>query len=74
MKPVLGGIRMPRVPPAEMAPQERVRLYLYLSISGRQILPMLAVVAVAEPQMAPKKAQATSVAMARPPRTRLTHL
>ena len=43
-------------------------MYLYRLISGRATVPIVAAVAVAEPETAEKAAQAPIVAMAIPPR------
>ena len=53
---VLGGIRMPSVPPMAMEPVDSLSAYPYLRISGRAMVPMVAQVAAQEPQMAPKPA------------------
>lgn len=67
MKTTLGGISMPRLPPAATAPQPSSMLYLYRFISGRATEAIVAAVAGPDPQIAPKAVQAPTVAMARPP-------
>src|SRR3989339_379982 len=67
MNPMLGGIRMPRVPPAATQPVARLRSYPYFLISGTATLAMVAPVAREDPQMAANPEQATMVAMASPP-------
>src|SRR5660398_169491 len=52
-KITLGGISMARVPAAATLAVERESAYLNLRISGRAMLPMVAQVAVLEPQTAP---------------------
>lgn len=52
MKPMLGGIRIPRVPPAATQQAERDNSYLALLISGMATLPKVAAVAPLSPQMA----------------------
>ena len=64
---MLGGIRMPRVPPAATVPSTTVRLYPRDSISGIAIAPMVTAVATLEPEIAAKIAQAKTVATPRPP-------
>ena len=67
MKIVLGGMRIPRLPPAATTPVARAGSYRYFFISGRATEAIVAAVALVEPQMAEKPAQAPIVAMARPP-------
>ena len=67
MKITLGGIRTPRAPPAATLADESESSYLYDFISGMAIAPMVAAVAVFEPQIAPNIAQAACVAIASPP-------
>ena len=64
---VLGGMRMPSVPPAAMQPVARVLAYLNLRISGKATTPMVTAQATEEPQMAANPPQAATVAMASPP-------
>ena len=68
MRITLGGMRIPMLPPAAILPVARAGSYLKRFISGRATAPMVATVAVLEPHMAAKPAQAPMVAMARPPR------
>jgi hypothetical protein len=70
---VLGGIRIPNVPPAATQPVESVSAYPCVRISGVAMVPIVAVVAAREPQMAPNPAQAAIVAQARPPGSQLSH-
>ncbi len=69
-----GGMTTPRVEPQAMAPHESMGLYLKLDIWGNATVVMVAAVAVLDPQMAAKAAQAIMVAMAMPPRIWPTHL
>ena len=64
---VLGGMRMPNVPPAAMQPVARVLAYLNFRISGMATTPMVTAQATEEPQMAAKPPQAAMVATASPP-------
>ena len=64
----------PRVEPQAMDPQDSIGLYLKLDIWGNATVVMVAAVAVLDPQMAAKAAQAMMVAMAIPPRIWPTHL
>ena len=66
---VLGGMRMPSVPPAASTPVARPESYLYFFISGRATTPMVTAQATDDPQMAAKPPQAATVAMASPPLT-----
>src|SRR4030042_2780527 len=70
---ILGGINIPKVPEAAIHPVANLGLYLYLNISGKAILPMVAAVTGLEPHIAPKAAQAATVAMASPPLSRHNH-
>ncbi|OQC74179.1 MAG: hypothetical protein BWX45_00059 [Deltaproteobacteria bacterium ADurb.Bin002] len=67
MKMVLGGIRIPRLPPAATTPVASAGSYWYFFISGSATEAMVAAVALVEPQTAEKPAQAPMVAMASPP-------
>lgn len=71
---VLGGMMVPRVPPAAMEPVLNVSLYLYFRSSDKAMVPMVAAVADVEPEMEANPAQAKMVVEARPPRNRPTHL
>ena len=66
--PILGGIKIPRVPPAATHPVDSLGSYLYLVISGMATMAMVAPVANEEPHMAANPQQAMMVAMASPPR------
>jgi hypothetical protein len=68
MKTTLGGISMPRPPPAATVPLASASSYLKRRISGSATAAIVAAVAGPEPQMAPKAAHAPTVAIARPPR------
>ena len=70
---VLGGIKIPNVPPKAIDPVDRRASYPSLRISGKETAPMVAQVAGVEPQMAPKPAQAAIVAQAKLPGTRESH-
>ena len=63
----LGGMRIPRLPAAATVPVARPMSYPYFFISGRVTVAMVAAVALVDPDMAEKPAQAPTVAMARPP-------
>ena len=63
----LGGIRIPRVPPAAMQPVAKASEYFNFCISGRAMVPNMAAVASEDPEMAAKQAQAPTVAMDSPP-------
>src|SRR5680860_1899641 len=63
-KITLGGISMARVPAAATLAVERESVYLNVRISCRARLPMVAQVAVLEPQTAPNRPPATWLAMA----------
>ena len=63
----LGGMRQPSVPTVATTPVDNLRSYPYRFISGIATLAKVAVVAVADPQIALKTLPPTTVAMARPP-------
>ncbi|OPX65826.1 MAG: hypothetical protein A4E30_00184 [Methanomassiliicoccales archaeon PtaB.Bin215] len=67
MNPMLGGIRMPKVPPAATLPHAIPILYLAFFISGMATLPMVAAVAMLSPQIEAKPAHPKTVAMESPP-------
>jgi len=67
MKGILGGIKMPMLPPAATHPQAILSAYLCLRISGREMVPMVTAVARLEPLTAAKPAQPPTVAIASPP-------
>jgi hypothetical protein len=71
---MLGGISIPKVPPAAIQPVARALSYLYLLISGKATLENIAAGASELPQAAAKLAQAPTVAIARPPGRCPTHL
>ena len=58
---------MPSVPPAAMQPVARASSYLNRFISGRATRPIVAAVAMEEPDTAEKQAQAPMLAIASPP-------
>ena len=64
---VLGGIRIPRLPPAATVPVARPISYPYFFISGSVTVAMVAAVALVEPEMAENPAHVPMVAIARPP-------
>ena len=70
----LGGIRMPSVPPAATEPVASLGSYPILRICGSATVVMVAAVAMLEPLMAAKPAQAATVAMASPPRRCLSQV
>ena len=65
---MLGGISTPRVAPAATDPAFSSGWYWYSRIAGIATALMVAAVAVLEPLMAEKAAEARIVVMARPPR------
>ena len=67
MRIELGGINIPIVPPAAIAPVASAGLYLYFFISGKVTRPIVAAVATLEALTAAKPAHAPTVAIARPP-------
>jgi hypothetical protein len=58
MNIMLGGIMEAKVPADAMHPTESLVSYPYFCISGSERRPKIAVVAMDEPDMAPKAAQA----------------
>src|SRR5660397_91572 len=64
---MLGGIRIPRVPPATMAPEATALEYPLLRISGIPAEPTAAAVAGDDPHNAAKIAETTTLVIARPP-------
>ena len=74
MKALLGGIRIPMVPPAAMDPKDSAGEYLYSRISGQATAPIVVVVAMLDPHTAENAAHPTIVAMARPPGRWPNHL
>ncbi len=71
---MLGGMRMPSVPPIAIEPVGEPVRVLVLRISGSAIVPIVAQVAAHEPQIAPNPAQAAIVPQARLPGRRDSHL
>ena len=63
----LGGIKIPKVPPAAIDAVANESAYLYLLISGIATLDIVAAVAIEDPEMAENIPQATTVDMAKPP-------
>ena len=59
IKITLGGISTPNAPPAATLAEDKESSYLYLRISGSAIAPIVAAVAVFDPQIAPKMAHAS---------------
>ncbi len=74
IRTTLGGITTPSVDPQATDPVLSFGLYRYFFISGRATVDMVAAVAALDPHMAEKAAQASTVAMAMPPRIWPTHL
>ena len=70
---VLGGIRIPNVPPAAMHPVASESSYLKRFISGSATMPMVAAAARDDPDMAAKPPQAPTVAMLSPPGRKPIH-
>ena len=68
---MLGGIIEANVPAEAIQPTEKDLSYLSRFISGRAILPKIAVVAMEDPDTAPNKAQLKQVAIPRDPGTPL---
>ena len=69
-----GGMRMPSVPPAMIAPSAICGSYLRFSMAGRAISPMVTTAAPMTPTMAARMVDATTVAAARPPANPPSHL
>ena len=67
MSMMLGGIRMPRVPPAQMQPLAKRLSYPYLSMTGMARSPMVTTEAPMMPVQAPKRVETTTTATAMPP-------
>ena len=67
MKGVLGGMRMPGVPPAAMQPVESESSQFRRRIAGSASVAIVAAVAGAEPQMAEKPALVATAAAQSPP-------
>ena len=67
MKPELGGIRIPSVPPAASAPVASEGEYLRRIISGRETEPMVTAVDRESPHTAAKPVQPATPAMPMPP-------
>ena len=59
---------IPRVPPAASAPVDSRPEYFIARISGSATFAMVAAVAIEEPQIEPNAAQASTAAIANPPR------
>ena len=74
IKPRLGGINIPMVPPAAIVPEARRSLYLYFFISGRATDPRVTIEAELEPVMAARPPAAKTVDTANPPGKRPNHL
>lgn len=64
---MLGGMMQPIVPAEEMTAAAKSGLYFFSTIIGTMKEPMAETVAAAEPEIAPKNMQATTVTIARPP-------
>ena len=63
----LGGINIPRVPPAAIDAVASESDYLYLRISGIATFDIVAAVAIDDPDIAENMPQATTVDIASPP-------
>ncbi len=63
----LGGMMMPVSPAAAMIAAEKGRSYPRFSISGKRMVPMAAVVAADDPEMAEKNTPVSLATMPRPP-------
>jgi hypothetical protein len=70
MKVIEGGIRMPRLPPAAIAPVASRAGTPRASICGMPALPIAAAVAGLDPHMAENRPQAKMLAITSPPGTR----
>ena len=68
-----GGMRIPSVPPAQMAPVARAGGTPRRIISGTPALPIAAAVAGEDPHTAENMPQARILAMMSPPGTRASH-
>ena len=73
MNNILGGMRIPRVPPAMTAPQARRTWYFLLSIDGRAMSPMVTTAAPMMPTTAARRVLASTVADASPPGNGAVH-
>ena len=69
----LGGIKIPKVPPAAKSPYTKFLLYPLLIISGIATTPIVAAVATETPDIAEKIPQDIIVATANPPGQCPTH-
>ena len=70
---MLGGIKIPRVPPAAVTPKARRRSYPCRTISGTAIAPIVAAVTGLDPQTAENPVQAKIVPTASDPGMRWSH-
>ena len=68
---VLGGIRIPRAPPALTLPSAMVLSYFRSNMEGSATIPTVTVAAALIPTMAANMAQIATVPIARPPLSRL---
>jgi len=73
MRDILGGMRIPSVPPAARDPRESFESYPLFSRAGMAMVPMVAAVAGEEPQMAAKREQLTTFEWSNPPGIPPTH-
>ena len=64
---MLGGMRIPRVPPAMTDPMARFLLYLCSSMEGRAMSPIVTTAAPMMPTIAARRVLAITVAIASPP-------
>jgi hypothetical protein len=67
---MLGGISIPSVPPAQMLPKASRSLYLRSSSAGRAMVPIVAEVAILDPEVAANMAEAMMLVCSSPPGTR----
>ena len=70
---MLGGMRGPREPPAQMLPTERYLEYPRFFISGYAIIPIITVAVEPDPVVAANRVETPTVAAAKPPRRPANH-
>jgi hypothetical protein len=71
---MLGGMRMPSVPPAAMEPSTMRSLYRLALNAGMATTPMVAAVATLDPEFAASSADAAMLVCRRPPGRGASHL
>jgi hypothetical protein len=69
---MLGGIRMPSVPPAANDPKKSGGLYLRFSMLGIETVPIVAAVATDDPEVAAKSALEATLVCIKPPGNQFT--